>query len=168
MFMSQSNSWFCFRVPSLLHVWKTIFPNGHIEDSYPRHSWECWQSFSLRDFNKPSKSLNALKVHMCTLSSIRKEIHISPKAAKCSCVLGHISDLARPTCRKQYSRRDALNTHIRDTHENVGKAFLCQSCNKVARVSVPSRCTWATFTYPRKAVTEHISWNSILYTKKTK
>ena len=42
----------------------------------------------------------------------------------------NVVDLSCPLCAKQYSRRDALNTHIRDIHENAGKTFFCELCNK--------------------------------------
>jgi len=35
-----------------------------------------------------------------------------------------------PICGKQFSRRDAMRTHLRDIHENKGKQFYCQLCAK--------------------------------------
>ena len=39
-------------------------------------------------------------------------------------------DLSCPYCGRHYSRKDALKVHIRDIHENQGKVFYCEICNK--------------------------------------
>ena len=37
------------------------------------------------------------------------------------------------TCGKSFSRRDALNVHMRDIHQNAGKIFFCDICNKSSK-----------------------------------
>jgi uncharacterized Zn-finger protein len=44
-----------------------------------------------------------------------------------------ISDLSCYVCLKTFSRKDALRTHIRDIHENVGKTFPCPYCPNISR-----------------------------------
>ena len=45
----------------------------------------------------------------------------------------NISDLVCGHCRKQFSRPDALRTHVRDIHENAGIIFECVVCGKPAK-----------------------------------
>ena len=58
------------------------------------------------------------------------------KLTRCNCqrlfifsLVGY-EDLSCPYCGRHYSRKDALNVHIRDIHENKGKVFYCEICNK--------------------------------------
>ena len=34
------------------------------------------------------------------------------------------------SCGKHFSRRDAMLVHFRDIHQNAGKTFVCELCNK--------------------------------------
>ena len=36
-------------------------------------------------------------------------------------------------CGKHFSRSDVLKTHVRDIHENAGKTFHCDVCQKPAK-----------------------------------
>ena len=45
----------------------------------------------------------------------------------------NFSDLICGHCRKQFSRPDALRTHVRDIHENAGIMFECSVCGKPAK-----------------------------------
>jgi len=61
-----------------------------------------------------------------------------------------VGDLACPVCGKQYSRRDALNTHIRDIHENAGKTFYCDICSKSCKSVSALKMHMSNFHRPNK------------------
>jgi len=44
-----------------------------------------------------------------------------------------LSQLSCYVCGKKFSRSDGLKTHIRDIHENAGKTFHCELCNKPSK-----------------------------------
>ena len=48
-------------------------------------------------------------------------------------ILSIVGELECPTCFKTFSRRDALNIHIRDIHQNAGKLFFCDICSKSSK-----------------------------------
>ena len=37
------------------------------------------------------------------------------------------------SCGKHFSRRDAMLVHFRDIHQNAGKTFVCELCNKTCK-----------------------------------
>ena len=48
-------------------------------------------------------------------------------------IFAGLSRLSCYVCGKEFSRSDGLKTHIRDIHENAGKTFHCELCNKPSK-----------------------------------